>query len=721
MESSVQTAYQEEMQRLEETFSEIDRQLTALKDIPPYKGTDHTEQVLDSIRESRRRNLAVAQTEPYFGRLDFQEEGLGKPSPLYIGKVGVEKDPSLELMVVDWRAPVASLFYSFTGGTDPVHYESPDGLVEGLVYLKRNLVIRKQILQRVVDTFDRTGDQMAVTDEFLLYRLGENKDNKLRDIVSTIQSEQDAIIRAVKNSALIIQGVAGSGKTTVALHRLAFLLYQYRDQVKAERMIIFAPNRMFLDYISSVLPELGVGHIQQTTFTDWALELLDHEAKLADPAEQLRYWFQTGSARPAMDDTAPGRWKGSVRFMRWLDQALAQYEASAVPAADFSPWDGAKLTHQTIRQWYDVENRHEPLMKRRERVLARIKRWMEMELDKVWETHLKKDYKKKGSARLRDYAKHWTDYSPFGFYKELFAVGGSKALNLPGPLFAELPAELVVYTESYLKKKRVQPEDMAPLLYIRSKFYGIHGDLTFDHTVIDEAQDFSPFQIALLHLHTRNHSFTILGDLSQGIHAYQGIRDWKEFTELFADGQTAYFQLNRSYRSTMEIIYFANEVLKNGIEQPAALAVPVFRSGDPVQVVEVKEAALAAALKDAIGRLQSGDATTVAVLARTEARCEQLHKQLTAQGLPVHLIAAGQQHYEGGISVVPSFMAKGLEFDAVIVVDVDAEHYTAAAEDAKLLYVACTRALHALQLWYEGAPSPLIASIAGDFVQASAP
>lgn len=715
MEASVQSAYDEEMKRLEETFAEIDRQLAVLKDIPPYTGQDHTEQVLESIRDTRRRNLAVAQTEPYFGRLDFQENGHQAPAPLYIGKVGVEKDPTLELMVVDWRAPVASLFYSFTGGTDAVSYDSPDGLVEGLVYLKRNLVIRKQILQRVVDTFDRSGDTMAVTDEFLLYRLGENKDNKLRDIVSTIQSEQDAIIRAVKNTALIIQGVAGSGKTTVALHRLAYLLYQYRDQVKAERMIIFAPNRMFLDYISGVLPELGVGHIQQTTFSDWALELLDHEMKLADPSERLHYWFQTGPGRPAMDDTAPGRFKGSLRFKGWLEQALAQYEKAAVPAADFTPWEGSRLKQATIYQWYHVENKHEPLMKRRERVLARIKRWMEMELDKVWEVHLKKDYKKKGSAKLRDFTKQWTAFTPFTFYKELFRADGPPAF-LTKELQSEMPAELLAATQAYLKKKTVQPEDLAALLYIRSQFLGVHGDLTFDHTVLDEAQDFSPFQVDLLKLHTRNQSFTILGDLSQGIHAYQGIRDWKEFSELFEEGSTAYYQLNRSYRSTMEIIYFANEVLKNGLEQTTALAVPVFRSADPVQVKRVSDKELIDELRKEIDRLQAKDTTTIALLTRTERRSEQLYKRLTEAGVQVNRIGAGGQQYQGGISLVPSFMAKGLEFDAVIVLDTDEDSYTATPQDAKLLYVGCTRALHDLQLWYGGTASPLLEGISGDFV-----
>ncbi|WP_028548277.1 HelD family protein [Paenibacillus sp. UNC451MF] len=715
MESSVQSAYQEELNKLEETFAEIDRQLTELQKYPPYNGDDHTEQVLESIRESRRRNLSVAQTEPYFGRLDFQEKGHSEPSPLYIGKVGVEKDPSLELMVIDWRAPVASLFYSFTGGTDAVNYDSPDGLVEGLVYLKRNLVIRKQILQRVVDTYDRAGDTMAVTDEFLLYRLGENKDNKLRDIVSTIQAEQDAIIRAVKNSALIIQGVAGSGKTTVALHRLAFLLYQYRDQVRAERMIILAPNRMFLDYISGVLPELGVGHIQQTTFSDWALELLDHEVQLADQAEQLRYWFQVGPKRPAMDETAPGRVKGSLKFMNWLDRALQQYEAAAVPKADFTPWDGAKLSKTTIRQWYDVENKHEPLMKRRERVLARMKRWLEMELEKVWEVHLKKDYKKKSTQKLREYTKNWTSYTPFSFYKELFQSSTAPAF-LSKELQAELPQALITYTEAYVKKKRVQPEDLAPLLFIRSKFHGIHGELTFDHTVVDEAQDFSPFQIALLQMHTRNDSFTILGDLSQGIHAYQGINDWNEFSSLFEAGKTSYFQLNRSYRSTMEIIYFANEVLTRGWDKTPALAVPVFRSGDAVRVVQLTDAELVPKLISEINRIQSGEVSTVAILGRTEARCNALHQQLNAAGVPANLISAGQQRYEGGISVVPSFMAKGLEFDAVIILDTGSEHYQATPQDAKLLYVGCTRALHALQLWHSGEPSPLIADIQGDFI-----
>ncbi|WP_159883654.1 HelD family protein [Paenibacillus puerhi] len=713
METALHQAYEEELERLNRTIREMDDHLSQLEAVPRYTGHDVSEQVLESIRENKRHSLAHAMPEPYFGRLDFQETGKPEPTPLYIGKFGVEKADSPELLVIDWRAPVASLFYSFTGGLDTAAYDSPDGTVEGLVYLKRNLAIRKQMLQRVVDTFDRSQDAMAVTDEFLLYRLGENKDNKLRDIVSTIQAEQDAIIRAGKNEALVIQGVAGSGKTTVALHRLAFLLYHYREQVRAERMIIFAPNRMFLDYISGVLPELGVGHIQQTTFSDWALELLDREVSLPDASARLNEWFAVGMNRPSANDQAPGRVKGSLLYMKEIERCLDAYERQAVPEEDFSPWEGKSLAASTIKQWFDVENKHEPLMKRRERVLARIKRWAEMQLEQLWEVHLRKAYKKKLSSRLREYSKRWTAYTPFTFYKELFAPAAEAA---PFARWSdsgdfELPEPLREATLAMAKKKRVQPEDLAALLFIRERFFGIPGDLRFDHTVIDEAQDFSPFQVALLSRHTKNGSFTILGDVSQGIHAYQGVQRWEELLDIFPAEDRGYFTLNRSYRSTMEIIHFANRVLERSTEPPPALAVPVFRSGREVTLAHVAEEQLIDRLSEEIRLFQSGsEAGTLAILTRTEARSIHLYEQLLQEGCErIHRIGAGQQHYEGGVSVLPVYMSKGLEFDSVILIDVSPEHYEATAWDAKLLYVGCTRALHELKLFYEDAVSPLAA------------
>lgn len=713
METNIQSAYEEELRKLEYVAGIIGRTLQRLQSVARYYGDDLTEQALDVKREQALRNMQIAAAEPYFGRLDFQEEGSGKPVPLYIGKVGIANNRTNEPLVIDWRAPVASLFYSFTGGDGPAAYESPDGTVEGLVYLKRNLVIRKQILQRVVDAYTRGGENLAVTDEFLLYRLSENKDNRLRDIVSTIQAEQDRIIRSAKNTALIIQGVAGSGKTTVALHRLAYLLYQYRENIRADKMIIFAPNRMFLDYISGVLPELGVGNIRQTTFIDWALERLEHEVALADTAEEQARWFAIGPGRPQADDTAPGRFKGSVAFMRYLEECFANFERSFLPDSDFEAWEGAVLPARQLREWFYTEYRHYPLAKRCERLTARMKRWIEMQLDKVAEARRKKECRKKASQRLRAYLKTLPDPTPFGLYRRLF---DEKGPGVP-PSGSKLTIPPVIRDGSnrLFRKNKVQPEDLAPLLFLRNKLHGIESRDMFDHTVIDEAQDFSPFQVALLNEHTRESSFTILGDLAQGIHEYQGIRSWEQFRELFADGRTAFHTLSRSYRSTMEIIRLANAILKRSGEAFTP-AVPVFRSGEKVRICRIAEASRQEAAITVLRKLVAGTSSTIALITRTAAESGKWHERLAQAGIEANLITAGQQKYEGGISVLPVYLAKGLEFDAVVLVDVDRRHYPKTPLEAKLLYVGCTRALHELWLLYTGEASPLIQGIRGDFV-----
>jgi DNA helicase-2/ATP-dependent DNA helicase PcrA len=710
-----QNAYQEELKKLEQTSREIDRQLEALRAIPRYFGDDASEQALEIMRENQRQSLSVAESEPYFGRLDFLEDGTEEAVPLYIGKVGLEERSSHRPLVIDWRAPVASLFYSFTGGEGPAAYESPEGRIEGLVYLKRNLVIRKRILQRVVDSYTRGGDNLAVTDEFLLYRLGENKDNRLRDIVSTIQAEQDAIIRSAKNTALVIQGVAGSGKTTVALHRMAFLLYRYREHIHAERMIIFAPNRMFLDYISGVLPELGVGSIRQTTFAQWALERLEHGVELQNTSGSADPWFAIGPERPKMDDRLPGRLKGSLAFRNYLDRCLEQFERTFLPETDFEPWEGARLPCRQIREWFYRDYRHYPLAARTERLASRLKRWIGMELGRFKGSHRHKELKKKSSARLRAYLKSWPDCTPLGLYRQVFdpAKPAAFAGEIPETQDFRIPAEIRISTFRGLKKKLVQPEDLAPLVHLRNRLHGIETGQWFDHTVIDEAQDFSPFQVALLKDHTREGSFTILGDLSQGIYEYRGISGWNEFLEIFGEGKASFHTLHRSYRSTMEIIRFANIVLeRSGAGFPQA--VPVFRSGQPVRLYSSERPDYEAAVLDVVRRTRSGSAT-VALLARTGEESARWHAILGEAGMDAELILPGQGRYKGGLSVAPVYLAKGLEFDAVILVDTDENHYGAHVSDAKLLYVGCTRALHELHLMYSGKASPLIRDINPEF------
>ncbi|MBB6637009.1 HelD family protein [Cohnella thailandensis] len=683
---SANAKFQEETLKLEKVLGEIQAQRKAIG--APYTGQDIAEQVLDDLRQQRKKRLEIAEREPYFGRLDFQEEGHSEAQPLYIGKSGVGDEETQKPLVIDWRAPISSLFYSFTGGDPSVTYDSPDGIVNGRVSLKRNLLIRESELQRVVDSYEEgQGGEALATDEFLLHRLGESKDNKLKDIVSTIQQEQDAIIRTEKNKALFIQGVAGSGKTTVALHRLAYLLYRYKDRVRAERMMILAPSRMFLDYISGVLPELGVGDIRQTTFEEWALELLGGTVVPESPASSLEKWFERKASKEERE-SAPGRVKGSAAYVGRLREALARFEEKLIPDDTFSPAAGVELQADRIREWFREEPSDEPVMKRRERLLNRLKRWMEIQLGRArWSD---KTIKAAAMAKWKSYSGKIPPLSAAEFYRAYF------------------PDE-ATYRPAASKRKPIviPPEDLPILAYIHLQLYG-SAEPAYDHIVIDEAQDYSPLQLAVLAGRQRIPSLTVLGDLQQGIHDYAGIRSWTELSDLFAKDDTAYYELDRSYRSTTEIIEFANRIL-SGMEGEVKPAVPVFRSGDPVETVAV-EASSSALAKEIASTIQAWSGgtgiSTIAVLCRTAAKSKLLHAELQKAGVEASLLQADQQAYHGGITVLPSYLSKGLEFDAVILADADRESY--AAEDAKLLYVACTRALHRLKVLYQGEPSALI-------------
>ncbi len=408
-------AYREEHERLQETFREIERQRDDIG--PVYRGQDFTEQLLEEKREENRRRLSLLSNDPYFGRLDFKEDGKAEPLPLYIGKRGMDRRETGEPYVIDWRAPVASLFYSFTGGDAPVSFDAPDGTILGEIHRKRNLSIRDKKLNRIVDSYERGGDNIGLNDEFLLYKLGDKKDNKLRDIVSTIQAEQDRIIRAPRHKALIIQGAAGSGKTTVALHRLAFLLYQYQQQIRAERMIIFAPNTMFLDYISGVLPELGVGDVKQTTFADWALDRLNGNVKLSKDATEGELWFSLEGARPEIGDETPGRFKGSLDFKALLDEKLKSLEDRFLDPQPFEPWEGCSLPAAAIREWFEAEYRHYRLAPRLDRLQARIGRWLEMRLGEIGDPKVRKEKAKTGKQRLRAYANKLPKADAMSFYQ----------------------------------------------------------------------------------------------------------------------------------------------------------------------------------------------------------------------------------------------------------------------------------------------------------------
>lgn len=693
-----QSAFDYEQQQLQKNAAEIDRQFERLNAMPRYTGDNITEQALEDARERNRRNLKIAEKEPYFGRLDFREEGKSSAQPLYIGKAGVAEEDEENVMIVDWRAPVASLFYSFTGGEELAFYEAPEGVIEGDIHLKRNIVVRNSELSRVVDTYEKGKEDHGGADEFLLYRLGERKDNKLRDIVSTIQAEQNNIIREKRDTALIIQGVAGSGKTTVALHRLAYLIYEYRENMSAEKMIIFAPNSMFLDYISNVLPELGVGNIQQTTFQDWGRRMLSFKIKINPDSRQAEEWFEPSAARRQEARLKEGRLKGSLSYMNTVSRLISELEAESVPEKDFEAWEHAILKKEIIQEWYHSELKAYPAVKRRERVQEKIKRWMDNELAKIWEQKLQKETKKKAGQRLRAFMKSWPSLDAAALYAAILERQEMKSI---------LPKELIESTVKSVRKRMVSEDDLAPLLHVYLSVNGIDKDEKFHHVVIDEAQDFSPYQVALLNKLSIKGSFSILGDLSQGIYDFKGMESWEELRPIFESHKLTYYELEKSYRSTMEIIDFANHVLTSAYK-PTVLASPVFRSAEEVTIEKTAKKEQVNRITQTLSELKSAHVSSIGIIGRTEKDCERLYSELTAAGEQVSILSAGQKDYSGGVSVIPVHLTKGLEFDAVIICDVSAENYEKTPWDAKLLYVGCTRALHFLKIFYTGTPSPLL-------------
>ncbi|WP_261130285.1 3'-5' exonuclease [Bacillus sp. Marseille-Q3570] len=698
----MQSAFDMEKQQLEKIAAEIESQIKKLEEVPRYFGEDITEQALDERREQARKNLRIAEEEPFFGRLDFNVEGNDQPDEIYIGKVGVSKEASNDLMVIDWRAPVASLFYSYSGGEEEIYYISPEGKVEGDIQLKRNVVIRKQQLQRVVDTYVKGSTEAGGTDEFLLYRLGDRKDNRLRDIVSTIQAEQNHIIRAEKNQPLIIQGVAGSGKTTVALHRLAYLLYHYRDHLSANRMIIFAPNRMFLDYISNVLPELGVGGIQQNTFNEWAVEVLGEQMTVSDGSGELESIFSSRST-VAIIARESGRLKGSLAYKDVIEEALDDFEKKMIPDSDLKLWDGCVLSVSFIKKWNE-EQRHFPIAMRRNRILNRLKSWAKQQVEEML-PHERKERKKTADKQIKTYMKAWPDHSAFTFYKELYKKKTIQDFARPFQDF--LSAEIIEDTRKRMNKREVSAEDLPALIWIHQKLSGMDKQFIYQHLVIDEAQDFSPFHIEVLKSNVREDSFTILGDVSQGIHSYRGIEKWQEFIDVFGEGNSNYVQMERSYRSTLEIIEYANRILQN-MRHTSGLAKPVFRSGEPVREIKVTKTERMKKVLSILERIQSSGAQSIAIVGRTAKICAEIHERLMDEGIKASLITADQTGYQGGISVIPVYLTKGLEFDAVLILDTDPSNYQFNDEDAKLLYVGCTRALHQLWVLYENELTPLV-------------
>ncbi|HEY5585159.1 MAG TPA: RNA polymerase recycling motor HelD [Ruminiclostridium sp.] len=705
---------------------------------------DYTSIIVNTIIQDtlalKVKNLYTARTKPYFARIDFRETGTSKTENLYIGKMSLAKYEDQEIVIVDWRAPIANLYYEGRLGTSS--YICPGGTIEGELLLKRQFAINSGKLEEIFDI------DITTNDEFLQTYLGANAENRLKEIVSTIQEEQNKIVRAPMWKPLIVQGVAGSGKTTIALHRIAYLIYTFEKSFDPENFMIIAPNRLFLNYISEVLPELGVERVKQTTFEDFAMELIGKKFILTDTNDKLNMFVNQNNTIEQIANNELVRQasilKTSMYFKDIIDEYIKEIELSFIPKRDLTLGTKIIFSYEEVNELFLTQYGMWPIAQRmneikkslttrlktnKQQLISQIEAECDRKVARARETitdekerqktilvaFQKKDsvlekIEKASKSLVKEYVNSLPKVSPYQYYRDL--LEDSSGFDKIVSKYAD--EEVCEFTREYtlkiLNSKMLELEDLAPIIYLKYKIYGMDEKIPVKHIVIDEAQDFSAFQYYVLKKIVKDSSFTILGDLCQGIHSYRGVRKWEEIVnEVFEGKKCEFLTLEQSYRTTVEIIEAANNVIGKLENTDLIRAKPVIRHGEPVELISKTD--INSVAEDIIQKIidsKKKSHKTIAVICKTMEECEQILPLLIKADKTISIITGNEKEYKSGIVIVPSYLSKGLEFDVVLISNASKQNYTKNELDIKLLYVAMTRPLHRLCIYFVGEKSLLL-------------
>lgn len=695
--------------------------------------------------EKNLNKYKEASVQPYFARIDFREKRYNTET-FYIGKFGLNNELKNEEIVIDWRAPIANLYYSGTYGES--QYISPEGIIEGELKLKRKFLVRDE---KLIDAFDEGINEIILKnsvegneliDEFLKINLEQSISSKLKDVVATIQKEQNEIIRAYKNKAMIIQGSAGSGKTTVALHRLAFLVYTYNEILEYEEILVVAPNEIFLDYISEVLPNLGVYTVTQSTFESLCASLINYKGKIYTKDKKLSYLMEDSDEEDKKYLAAVSKIKGSLNFKIILDRYIKYLEKKDVEVDDIKIDEYILYSEKEIKKLYIRDLKHLPIAKRKNEINRYFKQKLKDKLESVqsqvednYSFKIKdikckenlndeekrkviielyderdkfiKELRQKGNKALKDFFNKWQNEKLISIYYNLYS--NEEIFNEITD--NKIPSKLVKYivntSQKNIKDKIIDSEDLSHMVYLKIALEGI--DSKYIHVIVDEAQDYSCFEMLILKLLSKQNSLTIVGDLGQGIYSHKGIDSWEKLIRSVFEGDATYISLTQSYRSTVEIIDFANIVLDKQ-DLNLTPAKPVLRHGDKPKIIKIENTIDGINKIDKIVKeVEDINKKTVAIICKTYKQCTEILKELKVQSnYQWSMIDENDSGIKGNRIIIPSYMTKGLEFDATIVYNCDEENYGENNLDKKLLYVNLTRALHREYIMYKGNLSKLI-------------
>lgn len=667
-------------------------------DVEVYTILCNTITLHDHMKRALERN-EKAEAKPYFGRIVFYDETLHKEESIYIGKGGISKDTT-HWMVVDWRAPVANVYYE--NGLGKCSYSAPEGKqIDIDLKLKRTYEIENG---RLLDFFDT---EVVANDDLLTKYLAKNKQAVLGEIIATIQKEQNDIIRKSPYHNIIVQGVAGSGKTTVAMHRISFILYNYQERFKPDDFYIVGSNRILLNYITGVLPDLDVYGIRQMTMEQLFVRLLYEDW------DEKKYQILRSDKM-----TAKGSVKGTLQWFHDLEAYCREVEWDVIPRKSvylnpkqfvegirngktgvFDETVGKQinpndlitlLSSETIERYIkqnptvSVQNKINML---NDRLMIKVKN----EFLGKGVSYTESERKAIRKAYRGVFGKNVWIKSIFEMYREFLDTQFVKGWNVE------------------VSDTAFDVYDLAALAYLYKRIKETEVISEAHHVVIDEAQDFGMMAYSVLKFCIKDCTYTIMGDISQNIHFGYGLNDWEELrTLLLIDEMDSFGVLKKSYRNTVEISEFATNILHHGKFSIYPVE-PIIRHGSAVQLSEIKDRnSLWQNAAEVCKNWQEKGLDTIAVICRNPENARTAAAEL---GKYVSVIESDLEKavFGSGIMVLPVEYTKGLEFDAVLILDPTREEYPVDDGHAKLLYVAATRALHELCVLHTGDLTGLIA------------
>lgn len=717
-------------EKLETEERELEKRLA--KTDSSYEKDSYVRAHLVYVGHKKILDLQKIKNKPYFARIDFKANG-EKLEKLYIGKISILDSKTQEPIIIDWRAPISNLYYD--GRIGKSSYTSPDGIIEGEISLKRQYFIEDQVLEKFSDI------DLKTNDELLQVALSEKADDRLKNIVATIQGEQNNIIRADMNKALIVQGVAGSGKTTIALHRIAYLIYNCNKEFNPDNFMIIAPNKFFLNYISNVLPDLGVENVKQYTFEDFAYEIIGKKLKISDSNEKLvtivNKEFDEINNGDIDTIIAESKLKSSINFKSKVDEYLKYLEKKYLPKEDFILENVRIMRYENIQNLFEETYKDLDFEKRinevKKHIFSKIKNNKEIIEETIKKKRTFKINKMLKNEQLSEEEKRQKRIEIFEESEKILKQLDKNDIKITDIYFNKickkdcveyykdfienfifdrlenkiLATYLVKNTMKNLNNGEITFEDLAPIIYLHYKIFGAKTKKSLRHVVIDEAQDYGEFQFSVLKTILKSNSMTILGDIAQGVHSYRGIENWKKFMEVeFPEEDVIYTTLEKTYRTTKEIMYKANEVIDKLPEFEKQFIIkgePVIEGKNSISIMKKEnELEIIKSVAEKIKEYVSQDFKSIAIIGKDIEECKRIKKMLEKYRKDIKLIKSKDSEYHAGISIVPSYLAKGLEFDSVILFNVNNENYQNTVLDIKLLYVGITRAMSKLDVFYTG-------------------